>query len=228
MGIFSRFKDIISSNLNSMLDQAEDPEKMIRLMISEMEETLVELKASCAGVMADQKKVERLLDTAKIKSEDWQNKAELAIDRGREDLAREALVEKNRIIESIEDFTTELTELNQVVQRYREDMNLLQEKLEAARKKHRVLVQRHIQATKSKASHSTARKSHSIKNVARFDKLENRIERMEAEAEIDRSITKATPTLDEKFDKLIQDEKIEEQLNELKNRKATSKINTTE
>lgn len=222
MGIFSRFKDIISSNLNSMLDKAEDPEKMIRLMINEMEETLVELKASCAGAMADQKKVEKLLDSAKAKSEDWHQKAELAIEKGREDLAREALVEKNRLVESVDNFVTELDELNAVVGKYRDDMHLLQEKLDAARKKHRVLVQRHIQASKSRTSNVTARKGSDMQTVTRFDRLENRIERMEAEAELERNITKATPSLDEQFQQLIHDEKIEKELNEIKSKKSTT------
>lgn len=222
MGIFSRFKDIVSSNLNSMLDKAEDPEKMIRLVINEMEETLVELKASCAGAMADQKKVERLLQSSENRVEDWKAKAELAIDKGREDLAREALVEKNRIAESVENFHRELAELQVVVQKYRDDMHLLQEKLEAARKKHRSLVQRHIQATKSVRSNSQGAKSVSLENINRFDRLENRIERMEAEADIERNINQSAPTLEDQFKNLIHDEKVEKELAEIKGRRQTA------
>ena len=96
MGVFSRLSDIISSNLNAMLDKAEDPEKLIRLMIQEMEDTLVEIKASCAGVMAAKKKVQRELAEVHTRALQWGNKAQLAVNKGREDLAREALIEKRR------------------------------------------------------------------------------------------------------------------------------------
>src|SRR5215467_12325943 len=94
MGIFTRVSDIISSNINAMLDKAEDPEKLIRLMIQEMEDTLVEIKASCAGVMATKKRVQRELDEVMARAEQWGQRAQLAMNKGREDLAREALVEK--------------------------------------------------------------------------------------------------------------------------------------
>ena len=90
MGIFTRFRDIISSNINAMLDKAEDPEKLISLMIREMEDTLVEIKASCAGVMANKKKLQRQMSEAQARSENWEQKAALAVTKGRDDLAREA------------------------------------------------------------------------------------------------------------------------------------------
>lgn len=224
MGIFSRFKDIVSANLNAMLDQAEDPEKMIKLMIHEMEETLVEIKASCAGAMADQKKVEKLLDSARTKASDWQMKAELAIDRQREDLAREALMEKNRLVEAVVNFETEMAELDKVVTRYRDDIHVLQEKLESVRKKHRVLVQRQIQAVKSRKSSQTVTQSNSLQAVARFDRLENRIERLEAEAELEMSTLQSkSPSLADQFQNLIHSEKIEKELADLKNRRSTPK-----
>ena len=96
MGIFTRFRDIISSNINAMLDKAEDPEKLIRLMIREMEDTLVEIKSACAGVMAGGKKIKRQLDGLGTRAQYWEEKAELAVNKGRDDLAREALVEKRK------------------------------------------------------------------------------------------------------------------------------------
>jgi len=102
MGIFTRFTDIVSSNINSMLDKAEDPEKMIKLMIHEMEDTLIELKSSCAGVIAGQKKLERKFDNILEKVELWSKRANLAVSKGRDDLAREALLEKRRFAETAE------------------------------------------------------------------------------------------------------------------------------
>ena len=92
MGIFTRFRDIISSNINAMLDKAEDPEKLIKLMIREMEDTLVEIKTACAGVMAGGKKIQRQLEGLKTRARYWEEKAELAVNKGRDDLAREALI----------------------------------------------------------------------------------------------------------------------------------------
>ena len=93
MGIFTRFRDIVSSNINAMLDGAEDPDKMIKLMISEMEDTLIELKSACAGSIASRKQVERRLAAAEDRERLWEERASLAVERGRDDLAREALVE---------------------------------------------------------------------------------------------------------------------------------------
>src|SRR5210317_1339583 len=101
MGIFTRFRDIISSNINAMLDKAEDPEKLIKLMIREIEDTLIELKASCAGVMASEKKVERRLEGVQSREQYWADRAQLAVDKGRDDLAREALVEKRRFTDML-------------------------------------------------------------------------------------------------------------------------------
>ena len=99
MGIFTRVRDIISANINSMLDKAEDPEKLVKLMIREMEDTLIEVKANCAGSMAQKKKIQREIEAMLGHAKTWDNKAQLAISKGREDLAREALVEKRRFVE---------------------------------------------------------------------------------------------------------------------------------
>jgi phage shock protein A len=108
MGVFTRLRDIISSNINAMLDAAEDPEKLIRLMVQEMEDTLIEVKASCAGAIAARKKAERAEASAKAAVAEWQDRAGLAIDRGREDLAREALREKKKYEEKAGLFAEEV------------------------------------------------------------------------------------------------------------------------
>ncbi|UCD83022.1 MAG: PspA/IM30 family protein, partial [Desulfobacterales bacterium] len=129
MGIFSRFRDIIGSNINSMLDRAEDPEKLIRLMIQEMEDTLIELKAACAGVMAQSKTVERQLQMIEKRVGYWEDKAGLAVNKGRDDLAREALLEKRRHIQRAESLTRELTEHEALLEQYKDDIRQLEEKL---------------------------------------------------------------------------------------------------
>jgi phage shock protein A len=125
MGIFTRFRDIVGSNINSMLDRAEDPEKLIKLMIQEMEDTLIELKAACAGVMAESKKVERQLQTLEKRVDYWEDKANLAVNKGRDDLAREALLEKHRYSQRMESLTNELTEHEALLEQYKDDTRQL-------------------------------------------------------------------------------------------------------
>lgn len=214
MGIFTRFKDIVSANINSMLDKAEDPEKMIKLMIQEMEDTLVEIKASCASAMATKSKVARALDDVQYRVDDWENKARLAISKGREDLAREALAEKRVFAEEHQRLETEIGQLEGIVSNYQGDIAQLEEKLANARKKHQILLQRHTQAQKSYKAQSVLRKNDNVDAFARFDAFENRIERMEADAQLVSS--KARPSLEDEFSKLEGDESLENELAALK------------
>jgi len=215
MGIFTRFRDIVSSNINAMLDKAEDPEKLIKLMIREMEDTLVELKASCAGVMAGSKKLERNIDEVKDRVEYWAEKAPLAVRKGRDDLAREALVQKRKYAERAADLETELKEHEILIDEYQNDIRQLEDKLAGAREKQRMLVQRHIHATRKRKAQEEIRRVESSDAIYRFDDLENRIERMEAEADLVNYGKKGS--LESEFEQLDQDDEIEKELNELKN-----------
>jgi len=220
MGIFTRFRDIISSNINAMLDKAEDPEKLIKLMIREMEDTLIELKASCAGVIAGRKKLQRRLNEVLLREEQWQVRAGLAVDKGRDDMAREALAEKRRFAEMAESLTQEQVEHDDMVKNYQEDISLLEDKLHAAREKQRMLIQRHIHARKKRRAQEEIRRMDNFETIARFDDLESRIERMEAEADLVNFGKK--PTIDEEFDKLLVDDDIEKELAALKSKRAGS------
>ncbi len=214
MGIFTRFSDIISSNINSMLDKAEDPEKMIKLMIHEMEDTLIELKSSCAGVIAGRKKVERKLEEMRAREDLWAERARLAVTKGRDNLAREALIEKRRFSVIAEALENELAEYGGLVTQYRDDISELESKLNNAKDKKRVLVQRHKQAIGKKRAQEDIRRSNSSDTMARFDKLESRIDQMEAEAELVNMPNK--PTIEEEFDNLATDDEIEDELARIK------------
>jgi phage shock protein A len=214
MGIFTRLSDIISSNINSMLDKAEDPEKLIRLMIQEMEDTLVEIKVACAGAMASRKKVERALTEARRRGEQWGDKAKLAISRGREDLAREALIEKRRYRERAAALEEEAIQCDAVIDQYQSDIAQLEDKLGSAKEKQRVLIQRHIQAHKRKRAQNEIRRVDSADTMVRFEQFENRIERMEAEADLVNLGRK--PTLEEEFAGMEKDDEIEAELQALK------------
>ncbi|MEX2380864.1 MAG: phage shock protein PspA [Opitutales bacterium] len=215
MGIFSRFSDIVSSNLNAMLDKAEDPEKLIKLMISEMEDTLVELKASCAGVIASRAKAQRSLADAEERMKRWTERAQLAVDKGREDLAREALLEKRACREQINDLTAESENLDQLVTQYKSDIAELSDKLAQARKKNVILVQRHIHANKKQKAQTDIRKAQSAEAMMRFDKFESRIDRMEADADLI-NYRGGKPTTEDEFTRFETDDEIEKELDRLK------------
>lgn len=216
MNVFSRFRDIINSNMNAMLDRAEDPEKMIRLMIQEMEDTLVEIKASCAGAIAGRKKVERQLDEARHRAEAWGSKAELAINKGREDLAREALVEKKSRQERAELLENEAEQYQDLVGQYQQDIVQLEGKLDTAREKQRILYQRHVHAQRKRRAQEEIRRVESSDAFIRFEQFENRIERMEAEADLVNAHRKTS--LEDEISNLEHDEEIEKELEALKAR----------
>ncbi|SDB39363.1 phage shock protein A (PspA) family protein [Desulfonatronum thiosulfatophilum] len=233
MGIFNRFRDIISSNINSMLERAEDPKKLLRLMIQEMEETLVELKASCAGAMAATVKIRREWEMLEAKAAGWQERAGLAVEKGHEDLAREALMERRRLESKKEIISRELIENERIIDGYKADLTALEEKLLSAKEKQRLLVQRHIRAKDRKRVGSDLRKADSQVAMMRFEEFEQRIDRMEAEAEMagpwvmddrfrkDRK--EESFTLEEKFAKLEVDEDIEREIEALRMRNPARK-----
>ena len=214
MGIFTRFRDIINSNINSMLDKAEDPEKLIKLMIREIEDTLIELKSACAGVMASQKKVERRLEGARSREEHWAERAQLAVDKGRDDLAREALVEKRRFTDMIQALDEEHIEHGAMVAQYKDDIRQLEEKLASTREKQRLLLQRHIRVKRKKEAREEMQRVDNYTTIAKFEEFENRIERMEAEADLVNFGRKSN--LEEEFDKLADEDDIEKELAAMK------------
>ncbi len=218
MGIFTRVRDIISANINTMLEKAEDPEKLIKLMIREMEDTLIEVKASCAGAMATKKKIQRELEECSDRSESWGEKAQLAVDKGREELAREALIERKRYSERADSLENEAAQCDDLVGQYQEDIKQLEDKLGTAREKQRVLVQRHVRAQRKMRSEGDIRRMDTTDAMARFDNFEERIERMEADAELVNYGRK--PSLEEEFRNLQGDEDIEAELDELKKKSA--------
>jgi phage shock protein A len=220
MGIFTRFRDIVSSNINSMLDRAEDPEKLIRLMIREMEDTLVELKAACAGVMAETKSLQRRMEEAGGRSRFWADKSRLAVDKGRDDLAREALAEKRRFHERFAALESELKQQDGLVAQYHEDIRQLEDKLKAARDKQRLLVQRHIHAERKRRAQEEIRRVEASDAIFRFEELESRIDRMEADAELV-NYGRRSP-FEEELNRLGTDEEIERELQALKSARRPS------
>ena len=218
MGIFTRVSDIISSNINAMLDKAEDPEKLVKLMIREMEDTLIEVKANCAGAMATKKKIQREMETMLDHAKNWDGKAELAVSKGREDLAREALKEKRRFVERAEALENELEQAKGLMTQYQNDIMQLEDKLGAAREKQRILVQRHRHAVDKKRVENGIRKFDTADAFHRFEEFQQRIDRMEAEGELI-NYGRKPQTLQDEFAALESDDEIEQELAALKARK---------
>ncbi|MBU1274768.1 MAG: PspA/IM30 family protein [Proteobacteria bacterium] len=217
MGVFNRLRDIIGSNINAMLDRAEDPQKLIRLMIVEMEDTLAEVKAACAGAMAQRAKMQRELEAVRQRSAAWGEKAQLAVDKGREDLAREALRARREFRSRELEVDQELAAQQALVEQYHADIAQLDQKLAAVREKQRILLERHKLARYSKKARGNSARADSAEVIMRFEQFENRVERLEAEAEI--AGMSRRPNLEQEFDRLAGDDEIEDELKALKESK---------
>ena len=213
MGIFSRFSEIVNSNVNAMLDKAENPEKMVKLMIHEMEETLMEVKTSAAEVVADQLRTQREFDHAGRRAADWEYKAELAITKGRDDLAREALEQKAVAQSKLAQLETRLTELNALAANYQADIANLEEKLSSARNRQQILIANHHSAVNRKRVEEKIYKLNTTGAFAKFEQYERRIDRFNAEAQI---LSVSNTSLEKKFRDLDQENKIQEELERLK------------
>lgn len=221
MGIFTRVRDIVGSNINALLDKAEDPDKLIKHMIREMEDTLVELKAACAGAMAATKKANRELDACNAQIAHWTDRAELAVDRGREHLAREALLAKRHHEEEKRGIGREVDELEELVSQYKSDIIQIEEKLGEARERQRVLVRRHAHAIHKKRAQQEIRRFDTSQAMVKFEEFTQRLDRAEAEADLVNYGRKPQPnSLERQFEDLERDETIEDELRRLKENKA--------
>jgi phage shock protein A len=215
MGIFTRVRDIVNSNINTALDKAENPEKLVKHMIREMEDTLVEIKAACAGAMAAKKKVERDVNTANLQAAHWTTRATLAVDKKRDTLAREALLEKRRHMDEAERIQHELDELDILVDQYKGDIVQIEDKLATARERQRLLVQRHIRAVQKHRAQREIRKLDTSSAFVKFDEFENRLDRAEAEADLVNFGRPSKGSLDDQFASIEKDDAIEAELAQL-------------
>ena len=217
MGIFTRVRDILNSNINAALDKAEDPEKLIKQMVREMEDTLIELKAACASAMASERRTEREVSRANSQRDRWATRAELAVDRGREALAREALLTKRHYEDEAAEAGADAEKLGGLVAEYKDDIVQIEEKLGMARDRQRVLVQRHIHAVHKKRAQREIRKFDSSQAIIRFEDFVQRVDRADAEAEL---VNYGRPkTLEQEFRQMERDESIEEELEALKKKR---------
>lgn len=219
MGVFTRLSDIINSNINAMLDKAEDPEKIARLIIQEMEDTLVEVRAAAARSMADKKEYERDLVSLQAKREDWASKAELAVEKGREDLARGALAAKQRAEREIESLHQALKAIDDVSAKRQDDLGKLQAKLDEAKTKHRALIVRREAAEQRIQMRTRMEKDKVDDAIRRYAQVERKVDEMEAYADL---INVGDQSLEAQFQDLAAEESIEKELAELKRKRGGS------
>ena len=216
MGIFSRMADIVNSNLNSMLDKAEDPKKMIRLIIQEMEETLVEVRSSSARVIADRKTVQRRLERVQVEVDDWESKAKLAISKGREDLARAALAEKQLAAEEFAAIEEELVALDDQLSHLNEEVGQLQQKLNDAKAKEKSLVMRSETVSNRMKVKRQVHREALDDAFAKFEHFERRMDQLEGQVESMDVGREVKPDLATEIDSLVSDDKVNDELARLK------------
>ena len=215
MGIFSRTRDIIAANFNDLLDKAEDPSKMIRLIILEMEETLVEVRTSSARTIADQKELRRHVSKLDKLQADWSDKAQLALSKDREDLARAALVERKKAADMAEQLRAEILVLDDALRAYEDDIEKLQNRLREARSRQSSIAAR-LQSAENRVKLRTLLASERVDEaMARFDQLERRVDYAEGRAEA-MDLAPRQPTLAEEIAALADGDRIEEELAEMK------------
>ncbi|MEC7370053.1 MAG: phage shock protein PspA [Pseudomonadota bacterium] len=213
MGIFSRFTDIINANINSILDKAEDPEKMVRLIIQEMEETLVEVRTQSAKLIADKKELERKSERWSSEIVEWERKAEVAISKEREDLARAALKEKRNCEEASITLESELQQVSDSLEKLSGDVAQLQQKLKDAKLRQKALI---LRGDTAKSRMGVKRQLHTVnidEALTKFDRFERRIDDMEGEVE---AFELGQRSLSEEIAELERDEQINADLAELK------------
>ncbi|MFQ1904448.1 phage shock protein PspA [Aeromonas veronii] len=208
MSIFSRLADIINSNLTALLDKAEDPQKMVRLIIQEMEDELVKERSNLARFLASQKEIGRQVARHQERVDEWQAKAELALTKGREDLARAALIEKKKQTELSETLYREQQVVDSGIEKLGEEIRQLEAKLEDARARQKAMAIRTEAASSRLNVQSQVARGESQAVVSKFERMERRIDEMEARADLGQS----DKALAQQFAELEVDDQISREL----------------
>ncbi len=216
MGIFSRMGDIIAANVNDLLDKADDPAKMIRLIIMEMEETLIEVRSSAARTIADQKEGRRTLGRIDQAEANWAEKAELALSKGRDDLAKAALVEKQKLGKMRESVAHDMALLDETLSKHEDDIQKLEAKLRDARVRQQTIVSR-LETAQNRLKVRELTSGRKVDDAfARFDILERRVDL--AEGRVDAFDLGRKKSLEEEINELQTNDAIDEELAALKSR----------
>jgi len=221
MGVFSRISDIVNSNINSILDRAQDPEKIIRLIIQEMEDTLVEVRSSAVKTIAEKKEIERRVAQTAKEIADWEAKAELAITKNREDLAKGALQVKARLVQDLAALEKHLVQIDDGLARQSEDVVKLQQKLADAKQREATMVSRHKTATNRLKLRANLYDERVTDAFTRFEQVERALDELEGKVDV-YDLTRPKGVGDE-IAELEAEHLVESELAALKARMAASK-----
>jgi len=213
MGIFSRFTDIVNSNINAILDKAEDPEKMVRLIIQEMEDTLVEVRSASAKTLANKKEIANQIAKYESDASDWEAKAELALSKDREDLARAALQEKKKSAEAAETLSKELAIVEEQISKLQDEIGQLQDKLADAKSRQKAIIMRQKTASSRLEVKKTLDSTKVDNAMGRFEQYERKIDDLESQVE---AYDLGKKTLQDEFAELEASDKVEDELAALK------------
>lgn len=213
MGIFSRLSDVVNSNIHAMLDKAEDPEKMVRLIIQEMEDTLVEVRSTSVRSLARKKELERSVAHLQADAADWQKKAELALSKDREDLARGALLARQRAVDQAAGLTAELKRVDEEILKLDADIAKLKSKLADARTRQKAILLRQASVASRLKVQTQVNDQKIHSTMLKMEQYEGKIDRMEAELE---AYDLGTRSLSDQINALGGDEKLEQELQQLR------------
>lgn len=221
MGIFSRLTDIVNSNLNALLDRAEDPEKIIRLIIQEMEDTLVEVRSTAVRMIAERKELERRIETLRVEAADWERKAEFALTKDREDLAKGALLARSRLQETLAGLERQRAQIAEALAKQNEDIGNLQAKLADAKSREATITARQKSAAARIRIRSRLHDDRITDALSRFEQVERALDELEGRVEsfdLGRGGEQRRKNLAEALADIEGDSKVEEELSRLKER----------
>ncbi len=214
MSVFKRFSDILNSNVSAMLDKAENPEKLVKMIISEMENTLYDVRRESAKTIADKKDMERQVKNYQAEILNWQKRAEMALEKDRDDLAKQALAEKHRVELAVDTQLKELSNLELALGRLENDIAKLQGKLNEAIARRKAIVARHETVRATIQIRKRTETNHIGEALSRFDRFEKRMDDLEAEVEA-MDLGK-NASLSQQIDSLDEDDDLNDELEELK------------
>ncbi|MBP6380389.1 MAG: phage shock protein PspA [Sphingorhabdus sp.] len=216
MGIFSRTRDIIAANVTDLLDKSEDPAKLIRMIIMEMEETLVEVRASAARTIADKKELQRHIAKLDHLQADWTEKAQLALSKDREDLAKAALVERKKAVDMADQLRSEVAVLDDALKASEADIHKLQKKLIDARSRQNALMTR-LESAENQVKLRTMYNGDKVRDAfSRFDDLERRVDEAQGYADALAIGADGPKTLGEEIDALNAIDEVDAELEAMK------------
>jgi phage shock protein A len=222
VGLLDRVSTLVRSNLNDLIDRAEDPEKVIKQLLIDMNNQLIQVKTQVAAAIADEKRLQARYEEAQRQSDDWQRKAELAIDKGEDDLAKQALQRRNTYAQTSEGLKEQWQAQSASVQMLKDGLRQLQNKIEEAEAKKELLIARSRSAKAQEQMHRTLGGIQSVGGLSEFERMERRVEEQEARAQAYTDISR--DSLDEKFAALETESEVDRQLRELKEKRQQAQL----